>query len=135
MEHGADAHLPQRRDELRTYLDRREQQVIHMRIVAAFRRHYRSLEQALGLKWCSPFVVTVPDGKAPCGDLAGLLQLGGEERGNDLAWEIGRTHVHPGVLVHLSAKELAAVGALLANDLGALRHGWIVDQQRTTFAG
>ena len=42
---------------------------------------------------------------------------------------------HPRVLVDLAAEELAAVGALLPDDLGALDESRIVDEQRAALAG
>ncbi len=50
----------------------------------------------------------------------GIFHLRPEEGGGDLAGQVGRADVDPGVLVHLAAEELAAVRALLADDLGAL---------------
>src|SRR5207248_1724864 len=48
--------------------------------------------------------------------------------------QMARPDVDPGVLVHKPAKELAAVGALLADDLGALDQRGVVDQERAPLA-
>ncbi len=48
--------------------------------------------------------------------------------------DVRRTEVDPGVLVDLAAEELAAVGALLLDDLGPLDPVRAVDEQRAALA-
>ena len=62
------------------------------------------------------------------------LELTKQERRQELRWQIARSEIHPGVLVHLAAEELTAIGALLAQDLGALREMWIVQDQGPALA-
>ena len=81
-------------------------------------------------------VVALPDGAAARAVISlGLLELRPQERRDDLARQIRRADVDPGVLVDLAAEELRAVGALLADDLGALDEARVVDQQRAALAG
>ena len=63
-----------------------------------------------------------------------LLHLRPKEGRDQLARKVGRADVHPRVLVDLAAEELAAVGALFADDLGALDEPRVVDQQRAALA-
>ena len=60
-------------------------------------------------------------------DRVGLLELGPQERRDDLARQVRRADVDPGVLVDLAAEELPAVRALLADDLGRLDEARVVD--------
>jgi len=77
----------------------------------------------------------IPDRQPFGSDGLGFFHLSPEEGGNQFAGEVGGTDVDPGVLVDLTAEELAAVGALFADDLGAVGVGRIIDQQGATFAG
>ena len=80
-------------------------------------------------------VIAVPNRQPARGDGVGFFHLRPQKGGDEFAGQIRRTDVHPGVFVHLAAEELAAVGALLADDLGASCQRRIVDQQRAAFAG
>ena len=83
----------------------------------------------VGLELREGLVVAIPDREAPLGDRVGLLQLRPEERRDDLARQVRRAEVDPGVLVDLAAEELAPVGALLPDDLGALDEPRVVDER------
>src|SRR5438128_1763658 len=65
-------------------------------------------------------VVPLPDAPPLRLNLGARLQLRVKEGGEQVRGEIARAQVDPGVLVHLAAKEAAAVGAFLPDDLGAL---------------
>lgn len=80
-------------------------------------------------------MIVVPNVQPLCGNGFSLLHLGPEEGGDEFAGEVGGADVHPGVLVDLAAEELAAVGALLSDDLGAIRKSGVVDQQGAAFPG
>ena len=60
----------------------------------------------------------------------GFFKLRQKERGDNLARQERRADVDPGVLVHLSAEEQCAIGALFPNDLRPLNPGSIVYQER-----
>jgi len=72
---------------------------------------------------------------APFGDdLIGVFELRIQKSADQFAWQIRRTNIHPGVFVHFAPEKLAAVGAFLADDLGATGEACIVYQQRATLA-
>ena len=125
----------QRCDEARARREIGQQQVVHVRVVPAVRGHDRPAQQAACLERRERRVVALPDREPRGRDALGLLELRGEERGDDLARQVRRADVDPGVLVDLAAEELRAVGALLADDLGALDEARVVDEQRAALAG
>ena len=78
--------------------------------------------------------VTPPDGPAGGLNLVGSLELGVQECGQDIRRHIARSQIHPGVLVHLPAKETRAIGALLAEDLNPMEEPRIIDDQCAALA-
>ena len=80
-------------------------------------------------------VVALPDRAARVAWIASRASSCAEqERREDVGRQIARADVDPGVLVDLAAEEPAAVGALLADDLGALDELRVVDEQRAALA-
>ncbi len=77
---------------------------------------------------------SLPDRLAGGFESRSRLQLRQQEGRQDIGRQVAGADVHPGVLVHLAAEEAAAVGAFLADDLGALDVAWVVDQQRAALA-
>jgi hypothetical protein len=65
-------------------------------------------------------MVALPKHQPARGNRVGRLHLRPEEGGDDFTRQVRPADVHPSVRVHLAAEELAAVGTLLADDLGAL---------------
>ena len=61
------------------------------------------------------------------GEAVGVLELRPQEGSNDVARQERRTEIDPGVLVDFAAQEAAAIGPLLAQDLGASYMGRVVD--------
>src|SRR5207253_7597552 len=64
----------------------------------------------------------------------GAFELRPQDRRGDLARQVRGPYVDPGVLVYLTAEELAAVGSLLPDDLGSISPLLIVDEQRSSLA-
>ena len=62
------------------------------------------------------------------------FQLGVEKGRQDVTHHITRTHVHPGIFVHLTAKEPAAVRPLFPNDFRPFNQPRIIDEQRAALA-
>src|SRR5208282_6621408 len=62
------------------------------------------------------------------------FQLGVEKGRQDVTHHITRANVHPGIFVHLSPKEPAAIRPLFTNDLGPLNQTRVVDEQRAALA-
>src|SRR6266850_1619163 len=79
-------------------------------------------------------IVVLPNPFSPGLNPFAHFQLSVEERCQNIGKQIAGTDVHPRVLVHFAAKEAAAVGAFLSNDLGALDKARVVDQQSSAFA-
>src|SRR5574337_1723586 len=92
----------------------------------------RSAQLAGAFGLGKPLVVGAPHREAPARDGFDLLHLRPQKRRDDLPGQERRTDVDPGVLVDLTTKELTSVGALFADDLGALGEARVVDQQRPT---
>ena len=105
------------------------------RVVLAVLRDDRPADLVLRLQFRKGLVVALPEQQPLRRDRRGFLQLCPQKRGDHFARQIGRAEVDPGVLVDLAAEEVAAVGALLAEDLGALGEAQVVDQQRPALAG
>jgi len=96
-------------------------------VVAAFPWDDRSTNPPGRLQADERFVVLDPDLQSPPGDGVGFLHLRPEKGRNNLARQIRRTEIDPGVFVNLSTEELAAVGPLLPDDLGAIGEALIID--------
>ncbi len=79
-------------------------------------------------------VVAGPDPVAGALDRGRGLELGHQHRGQEVARQVARAELDPGVLVDLAAEEAGPVGALLAHDLGALGERRIVHHQRAALA-
>src|ERR1700678_1187204 len=99
-----------------------------MRIVRTPVRYNRAAQQFLILERFKSRVITLPNRQSTRRNGIGFLHLRPQESGDDLAWQIGGSDIDPSVLFHLSAKELAAIRALLTDDLGALDQRRVVDQ-------
>jgi len=124
----------ERVDECVALRQRGQQQVVHVRIVQAVRGHHRAAQSSFAFQRRGPGVVLIPQRQAARGDVVGRCHLCGQEGGGDLARQIGRADVHPSVLVHLAAKEPAAVGAFLADDLRSFGEIAVTTEQGATLA-
>src|SRR5262249_30614127 len=78
--------------------------------------------------------VALPDRLALRLDRVLRLELGHEERRQDVRRKKARADVDPGVLVYLTAEEARAVGPLVSDDLSPLDEPGIVDHERAPFA-
>src|SRR5256885_5831735 len=111
-----------------------QQEVIHMGVVLAALGYHRSAQLARLLQGCEGGMVSIPQIEPTAGDGTCFGHLCPQKSRNQLARKIGRSAVHPRVLIDLTAKKLTPVRALLPNDLRPLREPLIVDQQRSAFA-
>src|SRR5215471_994488 len=80
-------------------------------------------------------MVEPPQIKSASRNQARLLELSKQECGDQFAREKARSDVDPGVLVHLTAKELLSVGPFLPDDICALEESRVVDQKSPALAG
>ena len=69
------------------------------------------------------------------GDRVCRFHLAPQERRGHLAGKVGRSDIDPGVFVDTAFHELGAVSALLAYQQCAVDVLFVVDEQRTAFAG
>src|SRR3569623_853269 len=92
------------------------------------------MQQSFGLERLQPLAVLSIDRTAPRGDLIEQFQLAVQEGAANFARHVGAADIRPSVLVDLAAKELLAIRAFVANDLGALDQLRIVDTQRAPLA-
>src|SRR6185312_6680228 len=135
MKHGTDAGGFHALDEGSALRQSVEQEVIHVGVVRAFPRDRRAPQHALGFQRFGPCVVAPPDGQTLGGDAVALFQLRSQKRRDQFTGQVGRADIDPGVLVHLAAEVLAAIGALLADHLCPLDQCGVVHQQGAAFAG
>ena len=134
MEHTLDAALAQVGDQSLAKVERRHEHVEHVVSLFAVFRHVRKLHFVSHRPIFEVFIVEAPNPLAMGLDLFSVFQLGIQKRGQDIRRQVGGANVYPGVLVHLAAEEAAAIGAFLADDLGALDERRIVDQQCPSLA-
>src|SRR5947208_453044 len=73
-------------------------------------------------------------GAAAPPDLVHRLDLGVEEGARDLAGDVRRADVDPGVFVHLAPEELRPVRPLVAEDLRPVDQRGVVDAERAALA-
>src|SRR5262249_54310756 len=111
-----------------------QQDVVHVGIVSAVFGDDRAAELSSPLEVLERLVICLPDRDSLRRDRARLLELGSEEGRADVADEVRGTEVDPGVLVDLTAEELAAVGPFLLDDLGPLDPVRPIDQEGAAFA-
>src|SRR6266550_7371292 len=79
-------------------------------------------------------VIIMPNPPSLVLNLISRFKLRIKKRRQKIRWQVTRPQVQPRVLIHLPAKEAAAVGSFLSNDLGAIEVSRIVDDQRAAFA-
>ena len=91
-----------------------------MVVLPAVRRYARATQGSAALQRRQPLGVALMDLAAALQDRIELLELRLQECAQDLRRQERRADVDPGVLVDLTAEELLAVGALVADDLGPL---------------
>ena len=102
MEECLDAGFSQRPDQSVARGSIVEQQVVDVAVVLAVGRNQRPTESSLRLERAEGGVVPVPKLEAPLGDSVRMLELCPEEGGGNLAQEIGRARIDPGVPVDLA---------------------------------
>ena len=105
-----------------------------MGVVHAVRRDGGQLDPARVGQRPEGIVVGVPGRHAVVVDLVGVEQLRPQIGGVQLTGQVAVAKIDPCVLVHLTAEELGAVRALLAQDLCALIVRGIVDDECAALA-
>ena len=134
MEHRQNIVLFQKADELGTFFQILALQIEHMSVVGTLSRDMLQLDLAGFSQRQECLTVAVPAGQAVLVDLVSMQQLSPQVGSVQLAGQVAVTKIHPGVLVHLAAEELGAVGALFAQDLGALVIIGVVDDESAALA-
>ena len=125
---------PQRPNHRLTVTTGRQDQVVHVSIVLAVVRHDGATQSTIGLGSLERFVISIPDRHARLRDGVCALELSHEQGGHELAGQVRRTDLLPGVAIDLTAQKSAAIGALLANHLGPRAKRIVIDQQCPTLA-
>src|SRR2546423_14995990 len=110
------------------------QQIEHVIRLFAMRRHYGKLHLVSSRPGCQATGILMPDAAACRLDVLAILELRVQECGGYIGGEETRAYIDPRVFVDLTAKEATAIGALLANDLGAIDVGRIVQEKGAAFA-
>ena len=111
-----------------------ELQAVEVRVVLGALRHDRPVDEPRALERLEGGVVGVPDRHPRGVDLRDALELGGEQRRADVGEQKRRAEVDPRVVIDVAAREAAAVGPLLLEDLRALDERLVVDEQRAALA-
>ena len=134
MEHCQDVIGLQMADERGALLKILALEVEHMRVVDAALGDGGQLDLARVGQRLEGRIVGVPGRHTVVVDLICMEQLRPQVGRIQLAGQVAVAKIDPGVLVHLAAEELGAVGAFFAQDLRALVVVRIVDDQRTALA-
>lgn len=134
MENAHDVFFSKSTDEACTFLQIWHQHVEHVVGLFAVCLNHRQAYTVILSPGAQLGLITLPDLAAPFLDLVYLLQLGAQHGRQYLGWQVTRTDIHPGVLIHLAPEEAAAVGAFFTDDLGALNVFRIIDQKRPTLS-
>src|SRR5580658_5071535 len=120
MKYGQDAASVEMFDQFLPRVQRRHEEIKHVKRLLGARRYMRQTN-AVALRPRGQLGgVRMPDPSPSRSDLFALLQLRVEKCGETVGNHITGADIHPGVLVHLSTKESAAVGSFFAQDLRAL---------------
>src|SRR5262245_38922000 len=105
MEHRAYPRARELANHTLSLVDVRKQDVIHVRVMNAMRRHDRSSQDAFLLEVGECLVIALPDCKPSRRQLLGSFELRPQEGRDDIAGKERRSQIHPRVLVDLSPKE------------------------------
>ena len=117
VEHRQNIVLFQKADKLGTFFQILALQIEHMSVVGTLSRDMLQLDLAGFSQRQECLTVAVPAGQAVLVDLVSMQQLSPQVGSVQLAGQVAVTKIHPGVLVHLAAEELGAVGALFAQEI------------------
>ena len=135
MKCGVDAARFEVPDQPRARREVVEQDVEHVTVAGrAGRIRLRQAQQAGALEFLKPASIRRAQALTLGGDRIGVLELSVQKGPDQLARQKRGANVDPGVLVDLAAKELRAVAAFLADDLGARDELGVVDEQRPALA-
>ena len=134
VEHRHDLGFLQVVDKGRAIVDIPQLDIEHVRIVLAVRRYARQLDAPSLRQRQETVVVLLPQCQTALVDAFRHFQLAPQVGGLQVRHQIAGADVAPGIFVDLTTEELAAVGALLADDFRPIDQSRIVHQRRTTFA-
>ena len=112
MENTQDTKLIQISQKLCTHAQIFNYDVLHVGIVCGLLRNIRAFQHPFVFQFFQFFVIVVSDGNVLIIDLGCLFQLRPQISGIHIAWQIGRSTAHPGILINLSTEILAAVCSL-----------------------
>src|SRR6266436_1557506 len=134
VENAENLTLFQMRDEPTPLFERRQQQVKHVVGLIAVRRDDRRANAVEPRPLTQFAIIAFPNSLSGLLDLFACLELSKKECGKHVGRKIARSHINPGVFVHLAPQKAGAIGAFLPYDLGALDIATVVDEQRAAFA-
>ena len=135
MKHRENLIRPEMIDERGARVQRGHHQVEQVRRMLTIGRCNRELHLTFTSPHAEFLSVTSPDRLAPSLNLVTRLELRQQIGGEDARTAGSSSRRPPSVyLIDLAAEEPAAVGALLAEDLGPLDEARVVDQQRAALA-
>ena len=117
MKYAADSFFPKVSNQPGSYLYITHLDIIHMGIVAAFLRHIRLFDLTFLCKMSQIFMIIIVYLHSFGKDLISCFQLCIKICCIQFTWKIGRTIIHPAILVNLSAEKLTSVSSLFSQDL------------------
>lgn len=79
-------------------------------------------------------IIVMPQAQTSFVDAPGGFQLPPQVGSLNICHQVARTNIAPGIFIGLFAKELAVVGAFLADDFRTLNQRGVVDQCGTAFS-
>src|SRR5450432_147509 len=115
MEYRRNPPLFQMMDKRLTDGEGRQKKIKHVPGLIAMRGNCRETHAVFGRPISQTIQVCLPDFTAASLDSLPVFQLGEQKRGQDIAHHITGAHVHPSILIDLSAKKSSSIRAFLAN--------------------
>src|SRR4051812_19004028 len=113
---------------------RRHHQVIHMIRMFTMLRNDRTANPPLLRPGSHLLVVIFPNAPALLLDRPPFFQLAEQKGSQDVAHEVTRPNIHPGVFIHLSFEKSAAVSPLLPDNFRPLNEPLIIEHQGAPFS-
>ena len=101
-----------------------------MRVLPAVGRNRRQFDTPGARQRQQRIIVVLPQGQALLVDALRRFQLRPQIGGLQVGHQIAGANIAPGIFIHQTAKELAAVGTFFTNDLRAFHQCAIVDKRR-----
>ncbi len=134
MEYRQDLRLLEESDQLAAIFIVTQLDIEHMCVLLALGRNRRQFNTSGASQRRQGIKIGLPQREALLINTIRRLQLRPQVGRLQIRHQIAGANIAPGIFIHLATEELAAIGALLTNNLSAFNQRPVVDQRRTAFA-